>query len=26
MSNSRAVNGAEPNDLLDVRDRLVNEL
>ncbi|HHN8373718.1 TPA: flagellar hook-associated protein FlgK [Morganella morganii] len=26
ISNSRAVNGAEPNDLLDVRDRLVNEL
>ena len=26
ISNSRAVNGAEPNDLLDVRDRLVSEL
>lgn len=26
ISNSRSVNGAEPNDLLDVRDRLVNEL
>lgn len=26
ISNARAVNGAEPNDLLDVRDRLVSEL
>ncbi len=26
ISNSRSVNGAEPNDLLDVRDRLVSEL
>lgn len=26
ISNSRSINGAEPNDLLDVRDRLVNEL
>ncbi|MGJ3348464.1 flagellar hook-associated protein FlgK [Morganella morganii] len=26
ISNSRATTGAEPNDLLDVRDRLVSEL
>ncbi|HCM61860.1 MAG TPA: flagellar hook-associated protein FlgK [Morganella sp. (in: Bacteria)] len=26
IGNSRSVNGAEPNDLLDVRDRLVSEL
>lgn len=26
ISHSRAVNGAEPNDLLDVRDRLVSEV